>query len=59
MKKLTFLFILLIFIFVPVFCPSSLVCLALDYTAIGESMDNALKLKEAGDIDGAIMISVF
>lgn len=55
MKKSVFRFILLILIYVPVFCCSSLVCFGADYSTINECLNNARKLKDAGDIDGAVL----
>lgn len=54
MKKPAFLFSLLILVYVSVFCCFSLVCFGADYSTINECLDNALRLKQAGDIDGAI-----
>lgn len=54
MKKISFLFGLFIFVYTSAFCCLSFVCLGADYKIISDSMDNALRLKEAGDIDGAI-----
>ena len=54
MKNLLFLCIPLIFIFALVFYCSGFVGLAADYNSIGECLNNALRLREAGDIDGAI-----
>ena len=55
MKKPAFLFRLLIFICVSVFCYLSLVCFSANCSTINDCLDNALKLKQAGDIDGAIL----
>lgn len=54
MRNLLSLCISLFFVFTPVFSYSSFVGFGADYNAINECLDNALKLKEVGDINGAI-----
>lgn len=54
MRNLLFLYISLFFVFTPVFSYSSFAGFGVDYSAINECLNNALKLKEAGDINGAI-----
>ena len=54
MKKLPFLCFLLSFLVVPVFCCSGFLCLAADYSTINKCLNNALKRREAGDINGAV-----
>lgn len=55
MRKLLFLCISLFFVFICVFSYSSFVSSDIGYKAIGDSVNNALKLKEAGDVNGAIL----
>ena len=54
MKKLPFLCFLLSFLVVPVFCCSGFLCLAADYSTINKCLNNALRQREAGDINGAV-----
>lgn len=54
MKKSRFLFILLILTHFSLFSYLGSFCLAVDYGAIDRSLDDALKLRQTGDIDGAV-----
>lgn len=55
MKKLLFLCIIVIFVFVSLFCWPPSICFSVDYGTIQKHLDRALKLKESGDIEGATM----
>lgn len=55
MRKLLFLCVPLFFAFVLMASYLSFVCADTDYKIIGDNINDALKLKEAGDINGAIL----
>jgi hypothetical protein len=55
MKKILFLYIFLVLVYTFLFCSSEFFAFAINYSTISETINNALELKEAGDIEGAIL----